>query len=207
MVFFKFSNFFCYFFFEFSIACKVRRKRHNNFYFVLFSTFSILFSLILILFHPIFASKAATTVFYNFLIFFCYFFGISIALRVRTKQNNNLYFLSFSALSNLFWQEMTPYWFYDNFFTFFAISLEFSITCRVGTEWNGTITLIFSLSHTFPTYVGLKQSHNGIFEFFEFFTIFLDFSITQWVGTEQNNNFYFLSFTAFSYLFWLEMKP
>ena len=129
-----------------------------------------------------------------------------LALRVRTKQNDNFYFLSFSTLSNLFWLEMTPYWFYDNFLIFFAISLEFSITCRVGTERNGTITIIFSLSHTFTTYVGLKQSHNGIFEFFEFFTIFLDFSITQWVGTEQNNNFYFLSFTAFSYLFWFEMK-
>ena len=133
----------------------------------------------------------------------------SIALRVRTKQDDNFYFLSFSALSNLFWLEMTPYWFYDNFLTFFAISLEFSITCWVGTErndntyflsfpsfsnlfwlemkpqryfiifwifllfflnfvlrtwleWNGTIIIIFSRSHSFPPYFGFKRSHNGI---------------------------------------------
>ena len=157
MVFFKFSNFFCYFFFEFSIACKVRRKRHNNFYFVLFSTFSILFSLILILFHPIFASKAATTVFYNFLIFFCYFFGISIVLRVRTKQNNNLYFLSFSALSNLFWQEMTPYWFYDNFLTFFTIFLEFSITRRVGTERNSNFYFLSFSAFSYLFWLEMKS--------------------------------------------------
>ena len=108
-------------------------------------------------------------VFFNFSTFFAIFLEFSITLRVRRKQNDNFYFLSFSTLSNLFWLEMTPYWFYDNFLTFFAISLEFSITCRVRTERNGTIILIFSLSLTFPTYVGLKWSHNGIFEFSEFF--------------------------------------
>ena len=50
-----------------------------------------------------------------------------------------------------------------NFLNFFAILLEFSITRRVGTERNGPIIFIFSLSRPFPTYFGLKWSHNGIF--------------------------------------------
>ena len=43
--------------------------------------------------------------------------------------------------------------------------------------------------------------------FFTFFAIFLEFYITRWVGTKRRNNFIFLSFSAFSNLFWLEMKP
>ena len=43
--------------------------------------------------------------------------------------------------------------------------------------------------------------------FFTFFAIFLEFYITRRVGTKRNNNFYFLSFSAFSNLFWLELKP
>ena len=40
-----------------------------------------------------------------------------------------------------------------------------------------------------------------------FFAIFLEFSITSRVGTERTDNFYFFSFSTFSNLFWLEMKP
>ena len=43
--------------------------------------------------------------------------------------------------------------------------------------------------------------------FFTFFATFLEFYITRWVGTKRNYNFYFLSFSAFSNLFWPEMKP
>ena len=43
--------------------------------------------------------------------------------------------------------------------------------------------------------------------FLNFFAIFLEFSITDWVGTGRNDNFYFLSFSAFPDLFWLEKKP
>ena len=87
------------------------------------------------------------------------------------------------------------------FFNFFAIFLEFSITGRVGTERNGTITFVFSLSHTIPAYFRLKRIHNG------FFAIFLIFSITRRVGTERNDNFYLLSFSSFSTLLWLQMSP
>ena len=43
--------------------------------------------------------------------------------------------------------------------------------------------------------------------FANFFAIFFEFSITRRVRTEWKDNFYFLSFIAFSNLFWLEMKP
>ena len=36
--------------------------------------------------------------------------------------------------------------------------------------------------------------------------IFLEFSITCRVGTKWNDNFYFLSLSALSNLFWIEMK-
>ena len=42
--------------------------------------------------------------------------------------------------------------------------------------------------------------------FLNFVTIILEFSITRRVGTKRNDNFYFLSSSAFPYLFWLEMN-
>ena len=93
-----------------------------------------------------------------------------------------------------------------NFWNFFAIFVEFSITRRVGSDQNGIF--IFSLSRPSPTYFGLKRSHNSIFfNFLNFFAIFFKFSITRRVGTNRNDNFYFLSFMAFSNLFWPEKKP
>ena len=52
------------------------------------------------------------------------------------------------------------------------------------------IIFIFSLSHPFPTYFGLKGSHKGIFLIF--FTIFLEFSITRRVGTERSGAIIFI---------------
>ena len=66
------------------------------------------------------------------------------------------------------------------------------------------IIFIFPLSKPFPTYFGLKVGHNGISLFF---AIFFGFYITRRMGTKRNDNFYFLSFSAFSYLFWLVLKP
>ena len=45
------------------------------------------------------------------------------------------------------------------------------------------------------------------FYIFNFFAIFLEFSFTPRVRMERKDNFYFLSFAAFSCLFLLEMKP
>ena len=95
-----------------------------------------------------------------------------------------------------------------NFLNFFAIFLEFLITRQVRTGRNETIIFIFSLSHPLSTDFGLKLSHNGIFFFFlNFIAIFLEFPITRQLGTKRNDNFYFLSFLAFSKQFWLEMIP
>ena len=43
------------------------------------------------------------------------------------------------------------------------------------------------------------------FNFLNLVAIFLELSITRRVGTEWNWNFYFLSLSALSNLFWLEM--
>ena len=69
------------------------------------------------------------------------------------------------------------------------------------------IIFCFPLFQPFPTYFGLKLGHNGVLIFFTFFATFLEFYITRRVGTKRNYNFYFQSFSAFSNLFWLEMKP
>ena len=54
-----------------------------------------------------------------------------------TTRNDNFYFLSFFAFSNLFWLEMIPQWcFFIFYFYFFAIILEYSIMRQVGTERN-----------------------------------------------------------------------
>ena len=54
-----------------------------------------------------------------------------------TTRNDNFYFLSFFAFSNLFWHEMMPQWcFFMFYFYFFAIFLEYSIMRQVGTERN-----------------------------------------------------------------------
>ena len=45
------------------------------------------------------------------------------------------------------------------------------------------------------------------YNFMNFFYIFFEFSIVGRVGIDRNDNFYFLSFSAFPDLFWLEEKP
>ena len=96
-----------------------------------------------------------------FLHIFCYVFGILHYASVGTKRNNNFYFLSFSAFSNLFWQEMKPPRYVLNFLIFWLFYWNFIL--RVGLERNGTITFIFLVSHPFPTYFGLKWILNDIF--------------------------------------------
>ena len=91
-----------------------------------------------------------------------------------------------------------------NFLNFFLFFWNFLFP--VGKERNRAIIFIFSLSQPFPTYFGLEWSHNGIFQFFEFFSIFLEFSLARREETKQSDNFYFLSFSAFSNIFWLGMK-
>ena len=51
-----------------------------------------------------------------------------------------------------------------------------------------------------------KEARMVFSNFLNIFGIILEFSITGWVGTHQNKFFYFLSFSLFPNLFWLEMK-
>ena len=94
---------------------------------------------------------------------FRYFFGIFFYTLGWNETEPQFLFLYFSAFSNLFWLDMKPQWYYLIFLFFFFFFLEFFITRRVGTERNGKTIFIFSLSRHFPTYFGLKWSHNGIF--------------------------------------------
>ena len=77
---------------------------------------------------------------------------------------------------------------------------------RILLERNRTVISIFSISRPFPTYFGLKWSHNRIVWYFHFFAHFMEFSITRRIETKRIDNFYFISLSAFSNLFWLEMK-
>ena len=125
-------------------------------------------------------------VFLNFLNFFTIFLEFSITRRVGTERNNNFYFLSFSALSNLFWVEMTPYWFYDYFLTFFAISLEFSIARRVGTERNDNFYFLF-----LSIFVPILAWNVVIMVFFLFFLLFFwNFVLQMWL--ERNGTIIFI---------------
>ena len=152
MVFFNLLNFFAIFL-EFSLKCQGITKRNDNFYFLFLSQFQ-----------PILALNHAIMVFFTFLNFFAIFLEFSITHRVGTEQNDNFYFLSLVDLFHLILarNEATTVFFY-----FFSLFLEFYISRRVGTERNDNF--IFALSRPFPTYFGLKRSHNGVFLFFEFF--------------------------------------
>ena len=67
-----------------------------------------LFFLFLGLFQSILALNEAITVSFNLLNFFVIFLEFSITLWVGTKRNDNFYFLSSLAFSNLFCLEMRP---------------------------------------------------------------------------------------------------
>ena len=157
--------------------------------------------------HPFptyFGLKWTIMVFLLFFQFLTIFMEFSITLRVRTKWNDNFYFLPFSAFSNLFWLIMKPHWYFFNFFNFFAIFLEFSLIYRLGTERNGTIIFISLFLIYFKPILAWNEL---IMVFLNFFVLFLEFSISRRIGTKQNYNFYFLSVPAFSSLFWLKMNP
>ena len=93
-----------------------------------------------------------------------------------------------------------------NFYNFFAIFLEFSITRRVVTKLNENY-LFSPFLGLFQLTLAWNEAIMVFFNFLDFFAIFLEFSITRRVGTKGNENFYFPSFLDFSNLLWLEMKP
>ena len=134
---------------EFSTTHRVGTEQNGTINFV---------SLFLIFFQPILAWNEFLVVFFNFLNFFVIFLEFSITHWAGTKGNNNFYFLSFSAFSNLFWLEMGQ-WLYFFIFSIFLL-LFFGMN---GTERNRTITFILSLSQPYQAYFGLERSHNDIF--------------------------------------------
>ena len=140
-------------------------------------------------------------VFFKFLNFFATFLEFSITRRVGTKFNDNFCFTSFSAISNLFWLQMKPQWYFLIFWNFlFGIFDYVSGRNWTETEWSFLFSLFLGLfQHIFAWKVDITV----FFNFLNFFVIFLEFSITRQVGTERTDNFYFLSFSSFSNLFLL----
>ena len=89
-----------------------------------------------------------------------------------------------------------------NFLNFFEIF--YFASGRNETEWYFLYSLFLDL---YQPILAWNEAIMVFFNFLNFFAIFLEFSISRRVGTERNDNFYFLSFSAFFNLFWLEMKP
>ena len=140
----------------------------------------IFISLFLIYFQPILAWNEFIMVFFNI------FLEFSITRRIGTKRNYNFYFLSFPALSSLFWLKRKPQWYFLIFWIFLLFFWNFLL--HIGQERNGTIFFIFSLSQPLLTYFGLKWGSNGIVLIFWIFLLFFfrEFCITHRVGTEWN---------------------
>ena len=154
---------------------RVRTKRNENFYFLCFSSFSNLLWL----------EMKPQWYFFNFFVFFCPFFEIFYYAsgRNETKRNDNFLFSLFPILFQpiLAWNEFIMVFF--NFLNFFLFFWNFLL--RVRRERNGRIIVIFSISHPFTTYYGLKWIHNGIFLIFSiFFYFFFNFLLR---GEKERN--------------------
>ena len=137
---------------EFYITHRVGTEQNGTiiFIFSLFQPLSTYFGL----------KWGSNGIFLIFLIFLLFCFGI-FYYKSGTERNGNFYFLSFLAFSCLLWLKMKPQWYFLIFWIFLPYFLNF--LSRLGQEWNGRIISIFSHSQSFPTYFGLKWSHNGIF--------------------------------------------
>ena len=93
-----------------------------------------------------------------------------------------------------------------NFFEFFCyfFGIFYYALGRNETERQDLLSLFLGI---FQPILALNEAILAFFNFFNFFAIFLEFKIMRQVETERNYNFYFLSFLAFSKLFWFEMMP
>ena len=143
-----------------------------------------------------------------FIIFFIFLLiFLEFLLRVEWERNGTAIFIfsiprPFPTYFGLELSHNGIFWFFDSFFSFFGIFYYSS-------SWNGTERkFLFSLFlGLFKRILGWKEAITGFFNFLNFFAIFLEFSITHRVGTERHDNFYFLSSSTFSTLFWLQKKP
>ena len=91
-----------------------------------------------------------------------------------------------------------------NFLKFFIFFWNFLF--RVGWERNGTSIFIFSISRHFPTYFGIKWSHNCIFWFFLFFFSFFGifYYPSGWKGMERQFLFFLFHGISQPILAWNE---
>ena len=139
-----------------------------------------------------------------FLIFYI-FLEFSSTCLVGTKRNDIFYFPYFSSFSDLFWLEMN----YNGISFIFSIFIYFYEIFYYASGRN-EMKRYFLFSHfpsLFKPILAYNEATLVFFNFLNFFAIFLEFSFTPRVRMERKDNFYFLSFAAFSYLFLLEMKP
>ena len=142
-------------------------------------------------------------VFFNFYNLFSIFLEFFIRRRVGTERNDNFYFLSFSAFSNLFWLKMRPEWYFFIFqFCCYFFGIFYYGTGRNRMERQFLFSLFLIL---FKPILASNEAIMVFCNFLNFFGIFYYMSCMN--GTGRNDNFYFLNFSAFSPLFWPEMKP
>ena len=94
---------------------------------------------------------------------------------------------------------------FSNFFNFYAIFLEFSITGREETQRNDFLPFLSFVA--FPNLFWLETKLRWYFlNLSIFFAIFLEPSITGRVETQRKDFFYLHSFAGFPNLFWLIKK-
>ena len=133
-------------------------------------------------------------VLFNFLNFFAIFLEFSIMHQIETERNDNFYFLSFLAISKLYWLEMKPQWYFFYFLNFFAISVEFSIMRQVGTERNDNFSFP-PFSSSFNLWWLEMEPLCYFLIFFEFFCVFfLNFLLR--VGQERSRTTIFIFFLS-----------
>ena len=88
---------------------------------------------------------------------------------------------------------------FSNFFGIFYYALG-----RNETERQYLFSIFLGL---FQHILALNEAILAFSNFLNFFAIFLKFLIIRQEGTKRNDKLYFLSFFAFSKLFWPEMMP
>ena len=129
-------------------------------------------------------------------------------LRIGQERNGTItfYFLFFPSFSNLLWLEMNPQWYFLIFLYFFASSLKFSITNRVGMERNDNL-YFFTFSALSNLFLHEMKPKWYCLIFLIFLLFFWNFVLR--VVQERNGTkiYIFFFFAAFSNLFWLEMNP
>ena len=128
---------------------------------------------------------------------FFYFFGNFLA-RVGLEQYTGLkFFPLFLGLSHPSLDRNKAGMMIFNFLNFFAIFLEFSSLCWVGTEFGTNIFLSFS-AYLIPVWIEIISKW-CFFNLLNFFAFFLEFSSPGRVGTEFGTKFSFCLFLGLSH--------